>query len=325
MTRCGRRRFLSLVAGLLPAAALAQPQPASKVARVGYLFHGSSDSAQWLFAAVQQRLRELGWAEGRNVISEYRYADRKTERLEGLAGDLVRRKVDVIVAMQTVSAHAARKSTRDIPVVFATSDPQGLVDNLARPEGNLTGVSNIGAAIAGKQLQIVKEVVPNASRAVALANPENPSTPAFLKDAATAARSLGLRLEILAKRDPGEIDRLLRAMAQRPDFLVVQNDAFFFSEIKRIVGLAAAHRLPAIYGAREFPVAGGLVSYGANLPATYAELGNYIDKILRGAKPGDLPVTQPTKFELIVNATTAKALGLALAPSLMLRADEVIE
>ncbi len=325
MTRRGRRRILSLLAGLMPAAAFAQPQPSPKVARVGYLSHGASDSTQWIFAAVQERLRELGWVEGRNVISEHRSAERKPERLEGLARDLVRSKVDVIVALQTVSAHAARKSTRDIPVVFATSDLQGLVDNLARPEGNLTGVSNIGAAIAGKQLQIVKEVVPKASRAVALANPENPSTPAFMKDAETAARSLELRLEILAKRDPGEIDRLLRVMAQLPDFLVVQNDAFFFSEIKRIVQLAAAHRLPAIYGAREFPVVGGLVSYGANLPATYGALGNYIDKLLRGAKPGDLPVTQPTKFELVINVKTAKALGLALAPSLMLRADEIIE
>jgi len=173
--------------------------------------------------------------------------------------------------------------------------------------------------------QIVKEMVAKASRAVALANPENPSTPAFVKDTETAARSLGLRLETLTKRDPGEIDRLLRAMTQPPDFLVVQNDAFYFSEIKRVVELAAAHRLPAIYGAREFPAAGGLVSYGANLPATYGELGNYIDKILRGAKPGDLPVTQPTKFELVVNVRTAKALGLALVPSFLIRADEVIE
>jgi putative tryptophan/tyrosine transport system substrate-binding protein len=325
VTRRGRRRILSLLAGLLPAAAFAQPQPSPKVARVGYLSHGSSDSAPSMSGAVQERLRELGWVEGRNVISEYRYADRKPERLEGLAGDLMRRKVDVIVAMQTVSAHAARKSTRDIPIVFATSDSHGLVDNLARPEGNLTGVSNIGAAIAGKQLQIVKEMIPKASRAVALANPENPSTPAFVKDAGTAGRSLGLRLEIVSKRDPSEIDRLLRAMAHLPDFLVVQNDAYFFSEIRQIVGLAAALRVPAIYGAREFAVSGGLVSYGANLPATYGELGNYIDKILRGAKPGDLPVTQPTKFELVVNARTAKALGLTLPPSLVLRADEVIE
>ncbi|HVE51461.1 MAG TPA: ABC transporter substrate-binding protein [Casimicrobiaceae bacterium] len=324
MTPDGRRRML-LFLGLFPAVAVGQPTASPKVARVGYLFHGSSDSGQWIFAAVQQRLRELGWVEGRNVVSEYRYADRKPERLEGLAGDLVRRRVDVIVALQTVSAHAARKATRDIPVVFATSDSQGLVDNLARPEGNLTGVSNIGAAIAGKQLQVMREVVPGSLRAVALVNPENPSTRGFVKDAETAAQLLGLRLAIVAKRELGEIDRLLRAMAQTPDFLVVQNDALFHSEMKGIVSLAAAHRLPAIFGAREFPLAGGLLSYGANLQATYGELGNYIDKILRGAKPGDLPVTQPTKFELVVNSRTARTLMLALPPSLTLRADEIIE
>ncbi len=183
----------------------------------------------------------------------------------------------------------------------------------------------IAAAIAAKQLQILKEIVPGASRAVALVNPENPSTREFVKDTEAAARLLGLRLEILAKRDVGEVDRLLRAMAPPPDLLVVQNDAYIYSEMQRFVELAAAHRLPAIYGAREYPVAGALVSYGANLPATYAQLGDYIDRILRGAKPGDLPVTRPTKFELVVNARTAKSLGLALPPSFLLRADEIIE
>ena len=321
MTRRGRRDFLSVLAGLASAAVVAQPPP--RVARVGYLTLVTS--APGLLEAIQKRLRELGWVEGVNVISEYRFADRKAERLEGLAGELVRRKVDVLVAMQTASAHAARKASRDIPIVFATSDPQGLVDNLGRPEGNLTGVSIIGATIAGKQLQVLKEIVPGASRAVALVNPENPSTGAFVKDAELAARSLGLRLEILAKRDVGEVDRLLRAMAPPPDLLVVQNDAYFYPEMKRLVELAAAHRLPAIHGAREYPVAGALVSYGANLPATYAQLGDYIDRILRGAKPGDLPVAQPTKFELVVNARTAKSLGLALPPSFLLRADEIIE
>jgi len=323
MTRRGRRDFLLLVTGLASAATLAQPAP--KVARVGYLMHGGSDSAPWLLEAIRKRLRELGWDEGRNVISEYRFAEGRADRLEDLAGELVRRKVDVLVAMQTVSAHAARKASRDIPVVFATSDPQGLVDNLGRPEGNLTGVSNIGAAIAGKQLQVLREMVPMASRAVALVNPENPSTRAFVKEIELAARSLALRLEILAKRDIGEVDRLLRAMAHPPDVLVVQNDAYFHSEMKRLVELAAAHRLPAIHGAREFPAAGALVSYGANLSATYAQLGDYIDRILRGAKPGDLPVAQPTKFELVVNVRTAKSLGLALPHSFLLRADEVLE
>ena len=315
-----RRRLLSLLVASLSGAAFAQPQPA-RIARVGYLAHGPRDAGQWLFAAIDARMRELGWVEGRNVISEFRYADRKAERLDALASELARARPDVIVALQTVSAHAAKRATRDIPIVFATSDPKGLVENLARPEGNLTGVSNIGAAIAGKQLQELKELVPKAARAVAFANPQNPSTPAFVRDVEAAARSLGLRLEIISRREAGEIDGLLRAMARRPDLLVVQNDAYYHSEMQRMLALVSAHRLPAVYGAREWPEAGGLVSYGSNLRATYAQLADYVDKILRGAKPGDLPVTQPTKFELVVNEKTAKSLGLAIPPSLGVRAE----
>lgn len=321
----GRRRALAWIGAACAGAALAQaPQRGAKVAHVGYLFHGSADSAPWMFDAIRRRLAELGWVEGRNVNSEYRYAQRKAERFDELAADLVRRKVDVIVAMQTASAHAAKKATRQIPVVFATSDSTGLVDNLARPEGNLTGVSNIGAALAGKQLEVLREMVPKASRVLAIANPENPSTPAFVRDVEAAARSLGMRIDVLAKRDLVELDRLVRSMAARPDLLLVQNDAYFFSEMTRVLELASVHRLPAIYGAREFPAAGGLVSYGANLPATYASLADYVDKILRGAKPRELPVTQPTKFELVVNVRTAKSLGLELAPALKARVDEEV-
>ena len=314
--------MLSMLFASLSGAAFSQPPPA-RVARVGYLFHGSSDAAPWLFSAIEQRLRELGWVEGRNVASEFRYADRQPERLDALAADLAQRKVDVIVAMQTVSAHAAKRATRDTPIVFATSDSKGLVDNLARPEGNLTGVSNIGAAIAGKQMQVLKDLVPKAARAVALANPQNPSTPAFVRDAEAAARSLGLRLDVVSRREAGEIDGSLRALAQRPDILVVQNDAYYHSEMQRMLALVTAHRLPAVYGAREWPESGGLVSYGANLRATYAQLADYIDRILRGARPGDLPVTQPTTFELVVNRRTAKALGLTISPSLSLGAEVV--
>jgi putative ABC transport system substrate-binding protein len=288
------------------------------VPRVGYLTHGPSDAARGLFDAIEVRLRELGWVEGRNVTSEFRYADRKAERLDALAADLVRSRVDVIVAMQTVSAHAAKRATREIPIVFATSDASGLVVNLARPEGNLTGISNIGAAIAGKQVQVLKELVPRAVSVAALANPENPSTPAFVKDVEAGARSLKLRLEVVARRDPSEIDRQLRALAPRPDMLVVQNDAYFHSEMQRLLALVAAHRLPAVYGAREWPDAGGLVSYGSNLRTTYTQLADYIDKILRGARPGDLPVTEPTRLELVINEATAKSLGLVITPSLTL-------
>jgi putative ABC transport system substrate-binding protein len=314
---------LSLIAATAAGAALAQPKPGQS-ARVGYLTHGPKGAAGGLFAAIDQRMRELGWVEGRNLTSEFRFADRKPERLGALAADLVRARVDVIVAMQTVSAHAAKRATRDIPIVFATSNTEGLVDNLGRPEGNLTGVSNVGTAIAGKQMQVLKELLPRATEAVALANPEKPSTPSFLKDVEAAARALGMRVATVARRDTAEVDRLLRTMSPRPDMLVVQNDAYYHSAMSDVLALVAVHRLPAVYGAREWPDAGGLVSYGSNLRAVYAQLADYIDKLLRGAKPGELPVTTPTAFELVVNARAARALGIAIPSSLRLRA-EVIE
>ena len=312
----------------MPGAAIAQQlqRPSAKVVRVGYLTSGASSKASFVLRPVQEALRERGWIEGQNIASEYRYAEGKAERLAGLAEELVARRVDVIVALQTVSAHAAKKASRTIPIVFAASEPKGLVANLARPEGNLTGVTNIGAALAGKQFQMLKEIVPGAARAAALANPDNPSTPAFVHEARAAAGLLGLQLEMLMARDAGGIDRALRLPAPVPvDILVVQNDVIFFVEAKRILGHVASRRLPAAYGAREFPLDGGLVSYGANLVALYRQLASYIDSILRGVKAGDLPVAQAATFELVVNAKTAKALGLALSPSFLSRADEVIE
>jgi len=324
--RCdARRRTLLLMAGWVPAATLAQSQVRARLARVGFLTHGPSDAASWLFEPVRNGLREQGWVEGTNLVMEYRYADRQAERLEMLARELVAAPVDVIVAMQTASAHAAKKTTASIPIVFATSDTQGLVANLGRPEGNLTGVSNSGVTIVGKQLEIVKAIVPSGTRVVALVNPANPSTPAFGQAAQSAARQVGLSVVLVAQRDLVEVERLVRAMTPRPDALLVQNDAYIFSELQRIVALAWTLRLPAVYGAREFPLAGGLASYGASLPAVYAQLASYIDRILRGARPADLPVTEPAKFELVVNARTARALGVALPPSLLLRTDERIE
>lgn len=264
--------------------------------------------------------------EGRNVISEYRGAEGKVDRLPRLAAELVGGKVDIIVAMDTAAAHAAKARSRGIPVVFATSDPAGLVENVARPGGNVTGVTNIGTDLASKQLELLKEMVPRASQAAALARADSPTTPSFLSEVEAAARSLGLRLHVFAVREPGQIDRAFGTMTRPPvDILLVQADALFFREQKRILDLTAAHHLPAIYGAREFTAAGGLISYGTNLPVLYRQLATYIDRVLRGAKPGDLPVEQPTKFELVINFKTAKALRLNIPQSLMLRADEVIE
>jgi putative ABC transport system substrate-binding protein len=324
VTRGGQRLVLALLVCLIVAPPGAEPQSTTRIARIGYL---SMAAAQTQYIRmVQEGLRERGWVEGQNVISEHRYAAGKVERLVGLARDLVRSKVDVIVAMETSAAHAAKEASGDIPVVFAASDPARLVGNLARPGGNLTGMTNIGTDIAGKQLELLKAIVPGATQAAALARSDSPATPPFVKEVETAARSLGLRLETLTARDPGEIDRVLRAMTRGPvDILLVQADSLFFREVNRILDFTATHRVPAMYGAREFPKAGGLVSYGTNLPALYRGLATYVDRILRGARPGDLPVEQPTKFELIINLRTAKALGLTIPQSLLLRADETIE
>lgn len=251
MTRGGRRLVLALILGLIVAPPTAEPQPSTKVARIGYLSTGTRTYA----GAVQEGLRELGWVEGQNVLSEYRQAEGQVDRLAGLALDFARRKVDVIVALDTAAAHAAKDAAGGIPIVFATSDPRRLVGSLARPGG-----------------------------------------------------------------------RAFHAMTRGPvDILLVQADTLFFREVKRILDFTATHRVPAIYGAREFPKAGGLISYGTNLPVLYRRLAAYVDRILRGARPGDLPVEQPTKLETIINLRTAKALGLAIPQLLLLRADEIIE
>lgn len=322
MTPGVQRLVIALVFGLTLAPATAEPQPA-KLFRVGYL---STTGGSPYLRVVQEGLRDVGWVEGQNVISEYRGAEGKVDRLPRLALDLVGSKVDIIVAMDTAAAHAAKTASSRIPVVFATSDPARLVENVARPGGNVTGVTNIGTDIAGKQLELLKEMVPRASRAVALARADSPTTPSFVKEVEAAARSLGLRLEIFVARDPSQIDQAFRTMTREPvDILLVQADTLFFRETKRILDLTAAHRLPAIYGAREFTAAGGLISYGTNLSILYRQLATYIDRVLRGAKPSDLPVEQPTKFELVINVKTAKALGLKIPQSLLLRADEAIE
>jgi putative ABC transport system substrate-binding protein len=318
-----RGLIVTLACGLVlgPGPAAAQSPP--RVARVGYL---STVAGTRYVAAVQERLRELGWVERQNLASEHRDAAGRPERLRDLAAELVRSRVDVVVAMETQAAHAARAAARDIPVVFATSDPRGLVENLARPGGNLTGVTNIGTDIAGKQLELLVQMVPGATRGAALARADSPATAPFVKEVEAAARALGLRFEVLPVRDAAGIEAALRGLARPPvDVLLVQADTLFFRERRRIVDVAASRRVPALYGAREFPEAGGLMSYGTNLPALYRQLGDYVDRILRGARPGGLPVAQPTTFEIVVNARAAKALGLPIPPALRLRADQVLE
>ena len=330
--RQGRFRALSalLALGLLAAPLIAEAQqPSMKTARIGYVSLRSGPEHQE--EAFRQGLRELGYVEGQNISVEYRWADWKPDRIPALAEELVRLKVDVIVSAGggTVTVLAVKKATKTIPVVFVTGgDPvsTGLVASLARPGGNLTGVSFLTSELNAKRLDLLKAAVPGVSRVAVLTNPANPLTAGALKELEGAARALKVKLQVLEARDPQAIDDAFAAMKrERAGALLVRNDPMFFAQRERIVGLAAKSRLPGIFEWREFAEAGGLLSFGANITDVYRRLATYVDKILKGAKPGELPVEQPTKFELVVNLKTAKALGLTIPPSLVGRADRVIE
>jgi putative ABC transport system substrate-binding protein len=323
-----RRRALTLIGALVATGAAAQtrPQPA-RSGRIGFLAYGHpTPGGGFVGQVIREGLQERQWVEGRNVVSVYRFADRNVENLERLARELVAERVDVLVALNTTAAHAARKASTSTPIVFAAGDPHGLVENLARPEGNLTGVTNVAHAVTGKQLQLLREIVPSAVRVSVLVNPDNPATPAFRREATAAAGTMGMRLAFVAARDDRGLDRALAEVSRAAaDACFVQSEALYFFEAKRIVDHMAAERLPAMYPSSQFPIAGGLVSYGADLGVVYRQLASYIDQILRGAKPGELPVEQPAKFELVINAGAARALGLSLAPAVRARADKVIE
>jgi putative ABC transport system substrate-binding protein len=330
--RQGRSRALSalLVLGLLAAPLIAEAQqPSTKTARIGYVSLRSGPEPH--DEAFRQGLRELGYVEGQNISVEYRWADWKPDRIPALAEELVRLKVDVIVSAGggTVTVLAVKKATKTIPVVFVTGgDPvsTGLVASLARPGGNLTGVSFLTSELNAKRLELLKAAVPGVSRVAVLANPVNPGTAGWLKELEGAARALKVKLQVLEARDPQAIDGAFAAMKrERAGALLVRNDPMFFAQRERIVSLAAKSRLPGIFEWREFAEAGGLLSYGTSVADMYRRLASYVDKILKGAKPADLPVEQPTRFELVINAKTAKALGLTIPPSFVLRADHVIQ
>jgi putative ABC transport system substrate-binding protein len=316
-----------LALGLL-AAPLVAPgqQPRGKTARVGFLHFVSSPL---LDEAFQEGLRELGYVEGQNIVIEYRSADGKDERLPGLAAELVRMKVDVIVTASPPATEAAKRATSTVPIVFALSaDPvaAGLVASLARPGGNITGLATISAEVVGKQLELLKRVAPKVSRVAVLQNPSNPGHALMLPQAEGAARALGVQLQVLKARTPSEIEVAFAAMrSQRADGALVLRDAVFRERRAQIVALAAKSRLPAVYGLREEAEAGGLMAYGASVPQLFRRAATYVDKILKGAKPADLPVEQPTKFELVINLKTAKALGLTIPSSLLGQADQVIQ
>jgi putative ABC transport system substrate-binding protein len=308
-----------------PAAA----QQTKKVPRIGFLMSSSAERTKSRRAAFQQGLRELGYLEGKNIAIEQRYAAGKFEMLPELAAELVRLKVDLLVAEGAPAAHAAKNATSVIPIVMGNAaDPvgTGLVASLARPGGNITGLSDFNLGVVTKRLELLKEVVPSASRVAVLLNPTNPTNPLQLKEIQAAAPALGATLLPLEAKEPDDIDRAFAAIRkERPGALIVIGDPMLGSNATRIAELAVKSRLPAIYGTQPNVDAGGLMSYGTNFDDLYHRAASYVDKILKGAKPADLPVEQPTKFELVINLKTAKQIGLTIPPNVLARADRVIK
>jgi putative tryptophan/tyrosine transport system substrate-binding protein len=321
-----RRDFIRLLGGAAawPLAARAQQQ-AEKRYTVGILSAGGTPV---LRTVLFDALRELGWIEGKNVVFEQRFAENRLERLPELAADLVRLKVDVIAAAGTLAPLAAKRATSTIPIVMtAAGDPlgSGLVASLARPGGNVTGTS-LMATMAGKWLEVLKEISSRVKRVAFLLHPEHPAWAGYLRTVKDAASSFDVEVIPAGIRDAGEIDRVIDSFAREPNGgLFVLPDIVTYVHRELIIALAAGHRLPAIYPFRYFPAAGGLMSYGADPVDMFRRAAAYIDRILKGEKPADLPVQAPTKYELVINLKTAKALGIEVPPTLLARADEVIE
>jgi putative ABC transport system substrate-binding protein len=286
-----------------------------------------SAASEWVVALVQ-RLRELGWMEGRTITIEYRWAEGREERFAEIAAELVRLKVELIVTSGTPAVMASKKATSVIPIVFATAgDPvgSGLVASLARPGGNVTGLATLANELAGKRLELLREVVPGLRRLAIMGNVGNPFTVLELGDVQAAARTLGLEVVMLEIRRAQDLAPAFEALKSRADALYVCTDALANTNRIRINIAAVGERLPTMHGSRDYVEAGGLMSYGPNFPDLFRRAGDLVDKILRGAKPADIPVEQPTKFDLVLNLTTAKALGIDVPASLLATADEVIE
>ena len=322
-----RRELLLLCTAMTAPRALRAQQKAMSV--IGYLSSTSPGSnAPWV-EAFRQGLQENGYVEGQNVAIEYRWAEGRYDRLPALAVDLLGRKIDLIAVSSIPSALAAKEATSSVPIVFVSGgDPVGLglVASLARPGGNVTGVSILAAELAPKRLELLAELVPQARVIALLVNPSNPQTEGVIRDVQEAARAKEVQLLVLKADIESDIDAAFAALVQlHAGALVVMGDAFFFSWREQLVALAARHAVPAIYDVHEYAAAGGLISYGPSLTGLWRQVGIYAGKILEGAKPADLPVQQPTTFELVVNLKTATALGLTVPPSILARADEVIE
>jgi putative tryptophan/tyrosine transport system substrate-binding protein len=325
-----RRDFIILLGAAAavawPFAAGAQQAP---MPVIGHLHSASANAFEPLVAAFRNGLKETGYVEGQNVAIEFRWAEDQVDRFPALAADLVRRQVAVIVC-DSLAAVAAKAATTTIPIVFAVADDPvqlGLVANLARPGGNATGINFFVGELVAKRLELLRELVPAATRVAVLVNPANaPNTEITLRDVEPAARAMGLQIQVLNASTSREIDSAFASlMRERPDALFVGNDAFFTSRRVQFVTLAARDRIPAAYSNRDYAEAGGLMTYGTKVADAYRQVGTYAGRILKGSKPADLPVLQSTKFELVINAQTARLLGLTVPDKLLARADEVIE
>jgi putative tryptophan/tyrosine transport system substrate-binding protein len=323
----GRREFITLLGGAAawPVAARAQQ---TKLRIIGFMGASASAAISAWVAAFVERLRELGWADGRNVTIEYRWAEGRFERLAGFAEEFVRQKVDIIVAEGTITTLAAKKATATIPIVFPIAgDPVGnkLVDSLARPGGNVTGLSIQATDLASKRVELFREIMPGLNRLAIMANASSPNSALEIGELRSAAPVLGIDATVFEIRTADDIGPAFEALKGKAQALYVPPDPLVFSNRVAINKLALGQRLPTMYAYRDYVQAAGLVSYGPNLPHLFRRAAEFVDKILRGAKPSDIPVEQPTKFDLVVNLITAKTLGLEVPPTLVARADEVIE
>ncbi len=323
-----RRDFLGVLSGAVAWPLTARAQQARKLPTIGFLGAATPSVASKWTTAFEKRLRELGWIEGRTVAIEYRWAEARTERYSEIAAELVGLKVDVIVTWASAPVIAAKQATMLIPIVFAAQmDPvgAGVVASLARPGGNVTGLSIQQTDTASKRLELLREVVRNLGRLAIMGNADAPGAVLEMREVQVSARTLGLEVTTREIRQAEDIVPAIEALKSRADALYVATDPLVFNNRIRINTAALGARLPTIYGSREYVDAGALMSYGPNFPDLFRRAADYVDKILRGAKPGDIPVEQPTKFELVINLTTAKTLGLTVPGAFLLRADEVVE
>jgi len=320
---------LALGSILLALGLPAQAQQPRKISRIGYLSGGDPVSRGYRIEAFRQGLKELGYTEGKNIIIEYRFAEARSDRLPELARELIGLKVDIIFAGGTPATEAAKNATRTLPIVTSSDDPvgRGLVAGLPRPGGNITGLTNLAVQLVGKRLELLKEVIPGLSRVALLCNPSNPRSDLGMRETEVVAQSVGVRLHVAEVQDRDDLERAFAALKRdRAEALITLRTPLIVNDLaKPIIHLADKSRLPAIYDDRIIPQLGGLMSYGVNLADLDRRAATYIDKILKGAKPVDLPIEQPTKFDLVINLKTAKALGLKIPAHLLMEADKVIE